>query len=749
MKTHILTGKPVLTSLKPLDLSTCTKQDILDYFENSYDLYETLFTSLNDDNVFYMCPDRLRLPLIFYFAHTAVVYVNKLMLARLLKERVNIEFETMFETGVDEMSWDDTENYRMGGSYKWPSIQTVVEYRQQVRNIIKNIIQETPLQLPITMDSPWWAMVMGFEHDRIHLETSSVLIRQLPVDMVTKPDGWIYGPMKHDQGVKENPIIQMEATDVTLGKPENFPSYGWDNEYGLFDCHVPRFESTKYPITNRWFLEFVKDGGYNKRELWTEDGWQWKEFKQAKHPSFWVCNKGCKGNCGASLTDYSHCQPSNNNNDFHNKNKQGVSGYWYRAMFDELDLPMDWPVEVTYHEAKAYCAWKGPEFRLPAEAERHVMRGSEKTETESTSCDIIYQDTIPANLNMQYGSSTPVNLYPANDVGFCDVYGNAWEWHEDHFNGFNGFHTHHLYDDFSSPCFDGKHYMILGGSWISTGDLASRFARYAFRPHFIQHLGFRVVRNTHNSEQANLPIRVISNDTFVLGLGETKSNINFDTTEVELVAVPSTNYHYVYESDVSLFGILQLEFGFRESMPRVLAEYTSMLTKLFDIVPGTCAVFGSGAGQLAFLLSRNYDTVLGVEICARFVDASIKLQTNQSLSVPDTYNQNQTFTLDSDVKTKNIVFKQLTWIPNEINPNDLVLMTHLHRVQNPQAWLLRLWEITKPTGLAVIASIDNRWTPKELSPILSDKLQLVRCDEIEFETDKSRLTATVTAWKHH
>jgi formylglycine-generating enzyme required for sulfatase activity len=44
-------------------------------------------------------------------------------------------------------------------------------------------------------------------------------------------------------------------------------------------------------------------------------------------------------------------------------------------MFDLVDLPMDWPVVVNYHEAKAYCAWKGPDYRLPTEAEHHAMRG--------------------------------------------------------------------------------------------------------------------------------------------------------------------------------------------------------------------------------------------------------------------------------------------------------------------------------------------------------------------------------------
>ena len=55
------------------------------YFNNTYDLYESLFTSINDDVAYYMCPDRLRLPLIFYYGHTAAVYINKLVLADLIK----------------------------------------------------------------------------------------------------------------------------------------------------------------------------------------------------------------------------------------------------------------------------------------------------------------------------------------------------------------------------------------------------------------------------------------------------------------------------------------------------------------------------------------------------------------------------------------------------------------------------------------------------------------------------------------
>ena len=55
----------------------------------------------------------------------------------------------------------------------------------------------------------------------------------------------------------------------------------------------------------------------------------------------------------------------------------------------------------------------------------------------------------------------PVNLFPPNDFGFCDTFGNVWEWTEDHHNGLPGFQSNGYYDDFSSPCFDGRHNAIM------------------------------------------------------------------------------------------------------------------------------------------------------------------------------------------------------------------------------------------------------------------------------------------------
>ena len=80
----------------------------------------------------------LRHPQIFYYGHTACLYVNKLRVAGVLQEPVNAYFESIFEVGVDEMLWDDMHKNDM----IWPTVSEVHEYRQQVYETVKNVIEE-------------------------------------------------------------------------------------------------------------------------------------------------------------------------------------------------------------------------------------------------------------------------------------------------------------------------------------------------------------------------------------------------------------------------------------------------------------------------------------------------------------------------------------------------------------------------------------------------------------------------------
>ena len=82
-------------------------------------------------------------------------------------------------------------------------------------------------------------------------------------------------------------------------------------------CRVAAFEASRYPVTNGEFLQFVRDGGYETPSYWSEEGWRWVKYRQARHPTFWVCGSGCKSGCGGDLAGYSHCGSASRNKQMH------------------------------------------------------------------------------------------------------------------------------------------------------------------------------------------------------------------------------------------------------------------------------------------------------------------------------------------------------------------------------------------------------------------------------------------------
>jgi 5-histidylcysteine sulfoxide synthase len=445
-----------VTSLPQLVLQNISRADLLDYFDNSWNLTEVLFSSL-EESAFYRAPyHQLRHPLIFYYAHPAVLYINKLRVAGLLGDPVDAYFEQIFEVGVDEMSWDDMSKNEM----QWPALEDVIRYRQSVYQLIKHLIKSHPDLDPgegFPQHHPGWALAMGCEHERIHLETSSVLIRELPLKFLRKPSRWP-SSLVASRSHPANEWFSVASTRIDLGKPADEPTFGWDNEYGFRTAQVPAFEVSRYLISNREFLEFVVAGGYREAAHWSATGWRWRQFRNSKWPTFWVPD-----------------------------GPAGLNRFKLRTLFELLDFQESWPAIVNFHEAQAYCNWRtdqdrsAPPVRLPTEAEQHSLRKQAPPE-HGWNCGLIY------------GSESPVDAH-LSTAGVGDVFGNVWQWSADTFNPLPGFRAHRYYEDFSLPCFDGQHQMIFGGSFISTGDLASERARFHFRPHFFQHAGFRICRD--------------------------------------------------------------------------------------------------------------------------------------------------------------------------------------------------------------------------------------------------------------
>lgn len=130
---------------------------------------------------------------------------------------------------------------------EWPTVAEVHAYREQVYRLVTSVIQTAPdgALSDIDMGSPYWALPMSMEHERIHIETSSVLIRELPLEYVARSATW---PQPHVSGfgfgfgdgdgdvnggrsggsppprpLVDNPLLPMEGGVVRLGKPRHFP----------------------------------------------------------------------------------------------------------------------------------------------------------------------------------------------------------------------------------------------------------------------------------------------------------------------------------------------------------------------------------------------------------------------------------------------------------------------------------------------------------------------------------------------
>jgi len=522
------------------------RAEIRDYFHKSYSLDEQLYDSLASDAAFFLRAEPLRHPPIFYLGHTAVFYINKLIVAKIIEERINPRFESMFAIGVDEMSWDDLN----GESYEWPTVGEVKAYRDQVRVLVDNVIESLPLTLPIDWDNPFWAIMMGIEHSRIHLETSSVIIRRMPLDQVRQLPLW---EICTESGVApQNSLLPVASGKVSLGKRKDHPLYGWDNEFGQHNFSVDEFQASRYLVSNQEYLEFVTIGGYRHEGYWTEEGWRWVTFSKADQPLFWI--------------------------------KDG-SDYRLRTMTREIAMPWDWPVEVNYLEAKAFCNWKAQEtglpIRLPTEDEWYRLLDLHEIPDQP------YWEKAPGNINLEHWASPcPVNRFAFG--AFYDIIGNAWQWTETPITGFTGFEVHPWYDDFSTPTFDTQHNLIKGGSWISTGNEATRDARYAFRRHFFQHAGFRYVA----AEQ-----------------------------EIE-------NPEAMYETDGAVAQYCDAHFGPDkfgvENFPAQLAKIC--IKAMRDRPKNRALDLGCAVGRASFELAKHFDSVTAIDFSARFIRIAYQLQ---------------------------------------------------------------------------------------------------------------------------
>ena len=398
-------------------------------------------------------PERHRI--IFYVGHLEAFDWN--LLHDVLKISLfRPEFDRLFAFGIDPV----------GGGLPtdqpsdWPSRPTVREYVQDVRaKIDDRLVAELD---PDSCGRDGFGLAtllnVAIEHRLMHLETLAYMFHQLPLTAKIRQSASI---------VQSDPSFSPSMTHIpagfaTLGLSRNAGSFGWDNEFESHGIQVPEFKIDKYMVTNGQFLEFMKSGGYETPSFWSEEDWRWKTENGIRHPVFW---------------------------------KKAGNKWQYRTMFEEIELPPDWPIYVSHAEASAYARWAGK--ALPTEEQwQRAAYGTPNGQENFYPWGKLSPSKTLGNFDFQSWDQCPVNAHPASSSAFGveGMLGNGWEWTSTPFGPYPGFQAFPFYRGYSADFFDGKHFVMKGGSPRTAACMLRPTFRNWFQAHYqYVYAGFRCV----------------------------------------------------------------------------------------------------------------------------------------------------------------------------------------------------------------------------------------------------------------
>ncbi len=314
-----------------------------------------------------------------------------------------------------------------------PEDWPAIEHVRAYVQTVRRRIDDAIVHAPETL------IAIAIEHRLMHVETLTYLLHALPYErrVVERGEEPPAAPPA------DSCRIEIPAGRATLGAPPG-NGFAWDNEYDEHSTWVDGFAVDRYKVTNGQFLAFVEDGG--------------------DPPPFWT---------------------------------RGTNGWMSRGYDAERPLPLDHPVYATHEQAVAYAAWAGGTLPTEAQYHRYAFGAPDGTERqfpwgdaspspERGSFDLVQRDTIP------------VGATPTGDSAFgvAQAVGNGWEWTRTPFAPFPGFAAHATYPGYSADFFDGRHFVLKGGSCATARTLLRRSFRNWFRPHYRHaYTAFRVVES--------------------------------------------------------------------------------------------------------------------------------------------------------------------------------------------------------------------------------------------------------------
>jgi ergothioneine biosynthesis protein EgtB len=403
-------------------------------------------------NSFYERPIPERHRLIFYLGHLEA-FDRNLLSSALGLGLEDSAFDKLFAFGIDPVG---------GGLPKdqpseWPEIGQVERYNRQVRTRLDERLRDPSVARALAASAEIGTLLhVAIEHRLMHAETLAYLLHNLAFEKKV-PHAVLAADERPAPDAK---MVTIPSGIATLGQSRDSLTFGWDNEFGMQRVLVPSFSISVFPVTNAEHLKFVRAGGYQSGKYWRTEDWEWVRKQKLEHPHFWTK----LGNSPA---------------------EDAATKWEYRGMFASIPLPAAWPVYVSYAEAAAYAKWAGR--KLPTEEQwQRAAYGTPEGRERAYPWGDEPAEFWRGNFDQDRWDPTGVDTHPegASGFGVYDLLGNGWEWTSTTFGPLPGFEPFDFYRGYSADFFDGKHYVMKGGSSRTDACMLRRSYRNWFQPHY-------------------------------------------------------------------------------------------------------------------------------------------------------------------------------------------------------------------------------------------------------------------------
>src|SRR3989475_4605109 len=157
-----------------------------------------------------------------------------------------------------------------------PGLSVTLEFQDRVLERVLARLEREP-------DNEWFLYLvqLALFHEDMHVEAFHYTRQTLGYADPLDPDHAGKGGLDED--------VELSGGEFLLGAARN-SGFHFDNEKWAHRVELKSFRIARAPVTNAQFLEFVRDGGYRRRGLWSTEGWSWKGRVQA--PRYWVEHDG-------------------------------------------------------------------------------------------------------------------------------------------------------------------------------------------------------------------------------------------------------------------------------------------------------------------------------------------------------------------------------------------------------------------------------------------------------------------------